>query len=232
MRLLGMGGAVGLSGCVDVAKVAEIAGAAVGRSRVLSERTVASGLRAALQIGTQRASGTLSQTGGFSNNPVLRIVVPDALNKVAKLMRNIGFSGYVDELELAMNRSAERAVGEAVPVFWNMISAMSISDAFSILRGPQDAATRYFEERTSTTLRGKFEPIVRNAMREVGLYQKYAELTDRYNHIPLTKPVAPSLEGYIADEALQGLSVLATEEGRIRKDPIARTTELLRTVFA
>ena len=160
-------------------------------------------------------------------------MVPDDLNKVAKLMRTFGFGSYVDELELAMNRSAERAVGEAVPVFWDAISAMSISDAFNILRGPTDAATRYFEDRTSATLRTKFQPVVQLGMREVGLYQKYAELTDKYNRIPLTKPVAPSLEGYITDAALGGLfTVLAQEEARIRKDPIARTSDLLRTVFA
>ena len=224
--------AAALAGCVDVAKVGDLASAAVGEA-TLSEGTVAAGLKEALQIGSERASGTLSKTGGFSDNPLVRIVVPDDLNKAAKLMRKVGLGRYVDELELAMNRSAERAVGEAVPVFWDAITSMSISDAFDILRGPRDAATQYFRARTSGTLEQKFQPIVQQGMRQVGLYQRYAELTDRYNRIPFTKPAAPSLEGYITDKAMDGLFlVLADEEAKIRENPVARTTELLRRVFA
>ena len=221
-----------LTGCVDVAKVSDLASAAVGET-TLNEGTVAAGLREALQIGSERASGTLSKTGGFSDNPLVRIIVPPDLNKAAKLMRKVGLGRYVDELEVAMNRSAERAVGEAVPVFWEAISAMSISDAFNILRGPRDAATQYFRARTSTSLENKFQPIVQTGMRQVGLYQKYAELTDRYNRIPFAKPAAPNLEGYITRKAMDGLFLsLADEEARIRENPVARTTELLRRVFA
>lgn len=221
-----------LTGCVDVAKVTDLASAAVGGG-TLNEGTVAAGLREALQIGSERASDTLSQSGGFSDNALVRIIVPPDLTKAAKLMRKVGLGRYVDELEVAMNRSAERAVGEAKPIFWNAISAMSISDAFDILRGPRDAATQYFRTRTSASLESRFAPIVQTGMRQVGLYQKYAELTDRYNRIPFAKPAAPSLEGYITSKAMDGLFLtLADEEARIRENPVARTTELLRRVFA
>ena len=221
-----------LTGCVDVARITDLASAAVGEA-TLSEGTVAAGLREALQVGSERASGTLSKTGGFSDNPLVRIVVPSDLEKAAKLMRKVGLGRYVDELEIAMNRSAESAVGQAVPVFWDAINAMSISDAFDILRGPRDAATEYFRTRTSASLESKFRPIVQTGMRKVGLYQKYAELTNRYNRIPFAKPAAPNLEGYITRKAMDGLFVaLADEEARIRENPVARSTELLRRVFA
>lgn len=231
--LFASAGAFASTGCVDVAKVADLASLATGGEATLSESTVAAGLREALQVGSQRASGTLAKTGGFSDNPVLRIVVPPDLDNAARLMRKVGFGRYVDELELAMNRSAERAVGEAVPVFWSAIRAMSIKDAYDILRGPRDAATQYFRVRTSRSLEARFQPIVRQGMEQVGLYQRYAELKDRYSRIPFSKPAAPDLEGYITDKAMDGLFVkLAEEEARIRENPVARTTELLRKVFA
>ncbi|MEM7404207.1 MAG: DUF4197 family protein [Pseudomonadota bacterium] len=230
--LLAAAGATVSAGCVDVAKVADLASLATGGDASLSEGTVAAGLREALQVGSQRASGTLARTGGFSDNPLVRIAVPPDLDKAAKLMRKIGLGRYVDELELAMNRSAERAVGEAVPVFWSAIRAMSIKDAYNILNGPRDAATQYFRSRTSTSLEARFQPIVRQGMQQVGLYQRYAEMKDRYNRIPFAKPAAPALEGYITDRAMDGLFVkLAEEEARIRENPVARTTDLLRKVF-
>lgn len=204
----------------------------LGGSGVLDEATVARGLRQALSVGTERAARSLAQPGGFADDPRLRLGLPEQVEPLASTLRRLGLSGQVDELESAMNRAAEAAAGEAVPVFAAAIGAMTIDDAMSILRGPEDAATRYFEAKTSASLRARFEPVVTRSMQEVGLYGLYADLKARYDALPFVKPVAPELESWVTDRTLAGLfSVLAEEEARIRRDPAARTTTLLRRVF-
>ena len=132
-----------------------------------------------------------------------------------------------------MNLAAEDAAARALPVFVKAITSMTISDAFEILNGPDDAATTYFRERTSEELIAEFRPVAAAAMEEVGLYAVYRDLVGRYEQIPFAaKPAAVDLETYVANETLTGLfSELAKEEGRIRQDPAARTTDLLRRVF-
>jgi hypothetical protein len=146
----------------------------------LDEATVSDGLRQALTVGTERASGQLSAPGGFGDSPTLRLVLPDQLDPMVTTARTLGFGSTIDSLETGMNRAAEAAAGEAVPVFANAIAAMSIQDAFRILRGPDDAATEYFRAQTSEPLRARFAPVVRSSMERVGLYAQYKSLVDRY----------------------------------------------------
>ena len=198
----------------------------------LDSPTVASGLRQALEVGTERTTASLSREGGFGDDPTLRLGLPGELGQLASMMRSVGFGAQVDQLEDAMNRAAERAAAEAVPVFATAIQAMTIEDAFEILKGEPDAATRYFQSKTTDTLRGRFQPVVAKAMEEVGLYGIYRDLVARYERIPLTKPPALDLEGFVADQTLEALFTnLAAEEARIREDPAARSTALLRRVF-
>ena len=198
----------------------------------LSEATVADGLKEALRVGTQRAASALSQPGGFSDNPLLRLAIPKELDRLADALRTVGLGGQVDALEATMNRAAERAAGEAVPVFASAIASMTVQDAFGILNGPENAATEYFRVQTSDALRARFSPVVSDAMREVGLYRAYRDVVTKYEALPFSKPVAPDLETYVADHALLSLfQTLSEEEGRIREDPAARTTHLLRRVF-
>jgi len=206
----------------------------LANSAPLSESTVVSGLKEALEIGTERAASTLSAAGGFSGNSLLRIGLPDEYLQVASLLRSAGFGGAVDELELTMNQAAEKAAGEATPVFASAITSMSVSDAFQILNGPSDAATRYFEGKTSDALRARFTPVVTNAMEQVGVYQALQDVTAMYDRIPFAgKPAATDFTGYVTDGALSGLfSTLADEEKKIRDDPSARSTALLRQVFS
>jgi hypothetical protein len=200
----------------------------------LTESEVGSGLRDALRVGTERAATSLSNPGGFSDNPLLRLALPDQLDTLAKGLRKIGMGGEVDRLENAMNLAAEKAAGEAVPVFANVIGSMSISDAFQILKGPDNAATEYFRQKTSTQLRSRFEPVVASAMQQVGVYDLYRGVVTKYDAIPFTKkPQLPSLEGYVVDKTLAGLfGTLAEEEAAIRNNPAARSTALLKRVFA
>jgi hypothetical protein len=197
-----------------------------------SESTVADGLREALTIGTERASSELSVPGGFSSDPRIRIGLPKQFDGVASSLRQFGLAGPLDSLVATMNTAAERAAGEAVPVFADAIRAMTLADAFAILAGPDDAATQYFREYTAVPLRQRFEPVVDASIRSVGLYDRYRDFVSSYEALPIQKPKAPDLADYVTTRTLDGLfTVLADEERAIREDPAARTTALLRKVF-
>lgn len=198
----------------------------------LDEQTVAAGLKEALHVGTDRTVGATSTIDGFLANAAIRILMPQELNTAANALRTIGLGNKVDDFEVAMNRAAEKASGEARSVFWAQIKKMTLADAFGILNGDNTAATDYFHERTASTLRSKFSPIVEGKMSEVGLYNAYNQLMDAYTNLPLVSKPAFNLETYITDKTLTGLfTVLAEEETEIRKNPGARTSALLRRVF-
>ena len=147
-------------------------------------------------------------------------------------MRKVGLGAQVDELELAMNRAAERAAIEAAPVFVRAIQEIRFDDARAILGGGARAATDYFQRRTSQELERRFQPIVRVSMEQVGLVRLYEGLIGRLNAFPMIPKPRMSLDEYVTERSLAGLfTVLAQEEARIRSDPAARTTQLLRTVF-
>jgi len=196
------------------------------------EGNVVAGLKQALEVGTRNAVALTSRTNGFLDNPLIRIRLPGALDKMASGLRVVGFGAQVDELEVAMNRAAEQAAGEATEVFWQGIRQMTFSDAVGILDGGDTAATEYFERTTRGTLRARFEPIVSQKMDTVGVVKSYDQLVGRYEAIPFTQKPSLDLRGYVTDKALDGLfAVLGQEERKIRTDPAARVTPLLRQVF-
>jgi hypothetical protein len=199
----------------------------------LDTETVVAGLKQALEVGTERTVTSTSKIDGYLANELIRIVMPGELKGMANTLRDVGFGGEVDKFEVGMNRAAEKAAGEATSVFWNSIKAMSFADAWGILNGDDSAATAYFRKQTSATLRSRYLPIVHDKMSEVGLYQVYQSLLDAYTALPFVTKPNFDLDAYITDRALGGLfTVLAQEEKRIRDDPVARTTDLLRRVFA
>ncbi len=201
-------------------------------SAPLDEPTVARGLREALRVGTGRAVSRVSAVDGFLANELIRIHLPQELEKMADTLRRVGFSRQVDELEVAMNRAAEEAAREAVDVFVEAIRGMSIADAWGILRGDETAATRYFRQRTKSALGARFRPIIEHKMDQVGLARQYENLSDAYNALPFVTRPAVDLDAYLTDRALDGLfHELAKEERKIRRDLVSRTTELLRRVF-
>jgi len=219
-------------GCAEMQAMGIDLDQMLGAGGPLDSNTVALGLKQALEVGTQRTTTTLSRPGAFGNDPILRLRLPGQLGQFAQVLRGVGFAAQVDQLEDSMNRAAEQAAAKAVPVFTQAISTMTIADAFEILNGPDDAATRYFQDRTSAELRSRFEPVAALAMQEVGLYGVYQDLVARYEQIPFMKPPAVDLEGYVADQTLSALfAEVAKEEARIREDPAARSTALLRRVF-
>lgn len=198
----------------------------------LDSETVAAGLKEALEIGTQRATDSTSKTDGFFGNALIRIALPEQYESAARAVRRIGLGSEVDAFELSMNRAAEKASGEAVAVFWAAIKKMTIADAFGILNGGDTAATDYFREKTQLELETRFKPIVTEKMEEVGVYLVYEDLKGVYQTLPVSKPEAVDLDDYITDRTTHGIFLmLEKEETKIRKDPAARTTELLRKVF-
>ena len=192
----------------------------------------AAGLKEALQIATERAVSSTSRAGGFLDNPKIHIGLPGSLGKMASGLRAVGMGAQVDELEVAMNRAAEKATSEATPVFVDAIKAMSFQDASAIVTGGDTAATDYFEKTTSESLRTRFRPIVEQAMQKVGVAQQYEQLVARYKSVPFASAPQLDLTSYVTDKTLAGLfTVVGEEEKQIRTNPAARATDLLKQVF-
>jgi hypothetical protein len=198
----------------------------------LDARTVAAGLKEALRVGTQRAVEEASSQGGYLNDPELHISLPGQLGEMADTLRSVGLGGQVDALERRMNRAAEEAAAQAAPVFMEAIAGITFEDARQILTGGETAATDYLRRATSDELRQEYRPVVERHLKSVGVIDLYNRLMDRYQALPLAPAVDFRPRDYVTDEALNGLfSLLAEEERKIRANPAARTTELLRTVF-
>ncbi|NNE08954.1 MAG: DUF4197 domain-containing protein [Gemmatimonadetes bacterium] len=221
--------AIGLgAGCTST-EIAQTLETITGGSE---EGTVAAGLKEALRVGTSRTVTRTNVEDGYFGNPLIRIGLPSDLDKVASALRTIGLGSNVDELELAMNRAAEKAAGEATDVFVSAITKMTLQDALGILNGNETAATDYFYGKTSDELRERFHPIIVEKMGEVGVYNAYDRAVKAYEALPLVSKPSLDLEGYVTERSLNGLfTVLGEEEKRIREDPAARTTDLLREVF-
>jgi hypothetical protein len=204
-----------------------------GGSGALDEPTVIAGIREALRVGTQNTVLSTSRLDGYLGNQLIRIVIPAQMESVASALRQVGLGSQVDELEVGMNRAAELAAAEARDIFWSAIASMTVSDAFGILNGGNTAATDYFHDRTHAALRTRFHPIIQQKIEEIGLSRIYSRIADTYNSLPLAgKSRLVDLDEYVTDRALAGLfTVLAAEEQKIRQDPLARTTDLLRRVF-
>lgn len=195
--------------------------------------TIISGLKEALTVGSERAVASVSKPGGYLKNADIHIPLPPQIEKVGLLMRQYGMGGLADEFETSINRAAEKAAPQATNILVNAIKAMSIDDAKNILSGPDDAATQYFRSHTSDQLRALFKPTIDKSLDQVGSTQYYNQLTDKIADIPVIgKNININLPDYVTEEALDGLfTMLASEEKKIRENPAARTTELLKTVF-
>ena len=193
---------------------------------------IVNGLKEALQIGTDYAVATGSKPDGYYKNPSIKIPLPGQVQKVEKLLRTVGYGQKVDEFELSMNRAAEKAAPEAKSIFVDAVKQMQFEDAQKILKGPDNAATEYFKEKTSGRLTEIFKPIVKDSMNSVGVTRQYEDLNSKLTSLPMGGNLGFDLNQYVTDKSLEGLFVLvAVEEKKIRQDPAARTTDLLKKVF-
>lgn len=198
----------------------------------LSNAEVISGLKEALNVGTNNATGKASRVDGFFKNPAIKIPFPPEARAVESTARSIGMSSQVDNFVKTMNRAAEEASKEAAPIFINAVRTMTITDGLSILRGGDGAATNYLRGRTTAELTNKFSPIVKRAINKVHLTRFWKPIITKYNKIPGVRRQNPDLDRYITERALQGLfKLIADEENKIRRDPAARVSDILRKVF-
>jgi hypothetical protein len=202
-------------------------GGAIGNAEI------ASGLRQALDLGIEKQVSKLTKTDGFYKNDLVKILLPEELQKVDKGLRDIGLSSLADEGLKVLNRAAEDAVKEATPIFVDAVKRITFADAKNILIGSKDAATQYLTSKTQTALYDKFNPVIKNSFSKVGADQIWSNLINRYNAIPFTTNVNPDLTDYVTNEALKGVyTMIAVEEKEIRTNFSSRTTDLLRKVFA
>jgi hypothetical protein len=200
---------------------------------VLSNADIAVGLREALDFGIEKQVSKLTQKDGFYKNELVKILLPEELQKVDKGLRDIGLSSLADEGLKVLNRAAEDAVKEATPIFVNAVKDITFSDAKNILLGQDDAATQYLTSKTQTALYDKFHPVINNSFSKVGADQIWANLINKYNAIPFTTDVNPDLTNYVTSEALKGVyTMIAVEEKEIRDKVSSRSTDLLKKVFA
>lgn len=193
----------------------------------------AAGLKEALAVGTGNAVKALSRTDGYLGDAAVKILLPDKLQTAADILKKAGYQKEVDDLTLSMNRAAEAAAPKAKPIFENAVKAMSFEDARKILAGKNTAATEYFKSKTSGQLTEAFTPAVSDSMQQVGVARAYKALTDRYTSmVPFGKMDGLDLDRYVTQKAVGGLFVkIGQEESKIRTNPAARTTELLKSVF-
>ena len=189
-------------------------------------------LKQALEVGTENAVKLTGRTDGYFGNQAIKILIPDKLRTFERALRSVGYERELDDFVLKMNRAAERAAPSAKNIFWDAIGAMTIDDARGILNGNQTAATDYFKSKTTEQLTAAFSPVVHRTMGEVGVTRQYQELFGRAQRLPFVDLESFDLDRYVVGRALDGLfHVVGEEENRIRTNPAARVTDLLREVF-
>jgi hypothetical protein len=194
----------------------------------------ASALRLALSQGVESATGRLGRKDGFNAANAVRIPVPQDLRKTEEILRKLGQGRYVDDFVTSLNRAAEQAVPEASAIFATAIRQLTISDAVNIIKGPEDAATRYFQQRSTDRLRTLFRPVVSQATDSVGVTRTYKNMLGKAGSLHgLLSEDAVDLDGYVTGKAIDGLFLyISEEEKRIRENPLVRGAELLQTVFS
>ncbi|NOY38431.1 MAG: DUF4197 domain-containing protein [Chlorobi bacterium] len=201
-------------------------------STPLSDHEIADGLKEALKVGTRNAVANLNKTNGFFLDQAVKIPFPEDVKVIEEKLRSLGLNKPVDDFIEQMNHAAEKAVTKAAPIFYQAILDMTFTDARNILKGPDNAATEYFKNKTYDQLVMTFKPDIYQVMNQMNLVDTWQKLADTYNRLPLTRDVETDLAQYVTEKTIQGLFYkVEQEEKRIRTDPAARVTEILRRVF-
>ncbi|CAM3886215.1 DUF4197 domain-containing protein [Flavobacterium cucumis] len=220
----------GVFGCAEMQQVLDQLPQGTG---ILSQAEIGNGLKEALNNGITKQVSKLTATDGFFKNEAVKILLPEELQTVDKKLRQIGMSKLADEGLKLMNRAAEDAVKEATPIFVDAVKQMTFNDAKNILMGNENSATTYLQNTTSTSLYAKFNPVIKNSYTKVGADKIWNQMITRYNAIPLVKKVNPDLTDYTTNKAMDGVfKMISVEEKNIRTNLTARSSDLLRRVFA
>jgi hypothetical protein len=215
------------------AEMQQIANQLPQTGEILGNADIANGLKEALNNGIDKQVSKLTKTDGFFKNEAVKILLPDELKMVDSRLRAMGLSSLADEGLKVLNRAAEDAVKEATPIFVDAVKQMTFNDAKNILMGNQTAATSYLQNSTSTALYGKFNPVIKSSFNKVGADKVWENIITKYNSIPLVKKVNPDLTDYTTNKAMEGVfKMVAVEEKEIRTNLSARSSDLLKRVFA
>jgi hypothetical protein len=202
-----------------------------GNTANTQQSQIAEGLKQALTIGTQNSTNRLSAVDGFFKDAAIKILLPPEAQNVEKTLRNFGLGSLVDKTILSINRAAEDAAKSATPIFVNAIKQMTISDAIGILRGGDFAATNYFKDKTTGALTDAFKPVISKSLNKVDATKYWSDMFTAYNKFS-AKKVPTDINVYVTQKAIDGIFYeVGLEEQKIRKDPAARVTDLLKTVF-
>ena len=199
----------------------------------LSSDEIISGLKQALTLGAQKSADKLSAVDGFFRDAAVKVLLPPQAQNVEKTLRGLGMGKLVDDAILSMNRAAEDASKSAAPIFVNAVKQMTVQDGLSILRGADTAATGYLRKTTSPELTAAFHPVIDSSLQKTGATKYWKTLFDTYNKLPTTfNKVDPDLASFVTQKAMNGIFYyVAQEEMKIRKDPAAQVTDLLKKVF-
>jgi len=215
------------------AEMQQIADQLPQTSGMLGNADISNGLKEALNNGINKQVSKLTQADGFFKNEAVKILLPDELKVVDTRLRSMGLSSLADEGLKVLNRAAEDAVKEATPIFVDAVKQMTFSDAKTILMGNQTAATSYLQNTTSNALYSKFNPVIKNSFAKVGADKVWTNIITKYNAIPLITKVNPDLTDYTTNKAMEGVfKMIAVEEKDIRTNLSARSSDLLKRVFA
>jgi len=194
--------------------------------------TIVSALKEALSIGTENAVRAVSKPDGFFGNTTIKILMPEKIQKVADVLKKVGYEKQVDEFVLSMNQAAEKAAPKAASCFVDSIKQMTFEDAKKILNGGETAATEYFRSKTYDRLYDEFLPIISSSMNDVGTTRAYKNMMGKYESLPFVPKESVDLDRYVTRKSLDGLFyMVGQEEKKIRTDPAARVTDLLKNVF-
>ncbi len=198
----------------------------------LSNDDIIKGLKEALNVGTNNSVASASKVDGFLKNPSIKILMPSEVKDMETTLRQMGMGPQCDKFIETLNRGAEEASKSAASIVISAVSNMTISDGLKLLNGADNAATQYLKDNTSAQLKIAFTPIVKTALAKVQLTQYWNPLATTYNKLPFVKKVNPNLEDYVTDKTIDGLfKLIANEEYKIRKDPAARISDILKKVF-
>lgn len=198
----------------------------------LSENEIIGGLKEALKVGINNGASQASSLDGFLKNEAIKLLLPPELQRAEATLRKIGLGSEVDRFIVSLNRAAEDAAKESVPIFTSAITSMTVTDALGILNGPDTSATSYLKRTTNTPLYDAFFPVVEKTLDKNDATKYYNDLATAYNKVPLVKKINPDLKQYATQRAMDGLyHLIGEEEKKIRKDPVARVTQVLKNVF-
>ncbi len=222
------------SSCSSGQEILKSVGDVLGTSgdTPVTELEIINGLKQALEVGITKGASVVSKVDGYNGNANIRIPFPPDVQKVENTLRDIGLGKEIDKLVVNINRGAEEAAKGAAKIFIASIKKMTVTDAMNILKGEDNAATNFLKRTTTQELYNSFRPTIETSLNKVGVTRNWEDIVGKYNKIPLTKNVNPDLADYVTNQALDGLFFMVEkEEAKIRKDPLARTTDILKRVF-